>query len=507
MKIDKKIAIIFAVIAVLAFTGGFFLGGSGDDRPPSTRLRPGGFAGQALRPPPSAPSATAKVWTCSMHPQIRNPGPGQCPICGMDLIPVTEDASDEMGPRELKLSATARRLAQIEVVPAERRAVSHDVRMVGTIEYDETRLATITAWVGGRLDRLYVDYTGISVRPGDHMVYMYSPDIFEAQEELIQAKKAIAEMAGSHIGLVLEIAEANLAAIRDKLRLWGLTQDQIRQIEDRGTPEDHIEINAPIGGIVVHMNVVEGMYVKTGTPIYRIADLSQVWVKLDAYESDLSWLHYGQEVEFASEAHPGETFTGRIAFIAPILTRKTRTVKVRVTVPNPDGKLKPGMFVKAIVRAQLAKGGKVIAPDLAGKWISPMHPEIVKDEPGPCDICGMPLVRAKDLGYQPAESSEPPLVIPASAPLLTGKRAVVYVQSATDESRFEGREVTLGPRAGDYYIVEAGLEAGENVVVNGNFKIDSALQILARPSMMSPPAEGEKAGGSGKDGPRQEETR
>jgi Cu(I)/Ag(I) efflux system membrane fusion protein len=148
------------------------------------------------------------------------------------------------------------------------------------------------------------------------------------------------------------------------------------------------------------------------------------------------------------------------------------------------------MFVRARVRARVAAGGKVMDAALAGKWICPMHPEIVKDDAGTCDLCGMPLVRTESLGYVTAEATETeaPLVIPASAPLITGRRAVVYVAVPGDEGVFEGREVVLGPRAGAYYLVRKGLAEGEMVVVNGNFKIDSAVQILAKPSMMSGPS-------------------
>ncbi len=243
-----------------------------------------------------------------------------------------------------------------------------------------------------------------------------------------------------------------------------------------------------MSGIVIHKNAVEGIYVKTGSKIYTIADLSQVWVKLDAYESDLTWIRYGQTVEFETEAYPGEVFKGRIAFIDPVLNPQTRTVKVRVNVANPKSKLKPGLFVRGLVYSKLSVTGKVMDPELAGKWISPMHPEIIKDGPGKCDICGMPLVKAGELGYitAPAEEKEAPMVIPASAPLVTGTRAVVYVAVAGKEGIYAGREIVLGPRSGDYYLVKEGLVEGEEVVVNGAFKIDSDLQIQAKPSMMSP---------------------
>jgi Cu(I)/Ag(I) efflux system membrane fusion protein len=233
----------------------------------------------------------------------------------------------------------------------------------------------------------------------------------------------------------------------------------------------------------------EGMYVKTGDRIYTIADLSEVWLYLDAYESDIQWLHYGQRVSVEAEAYPGEVFQGKIAFIDPFVNEKTRTIKMRGNVENKNNKLKPGMFVRTTINAQLGEGGKIYEAELAGKWICPMHPEIVKDHPGDCDICGMDLVPTKEFGFaeKPLEQNKA-LVIPASAPLITGQRAVVYVEKTDPEGMnlYEGREVVLGPRAGDKYIVKSGLTEGERVVTKGNFKIDSAMQINAKPSMMNP---------------------
>jgi Cu(I)/Ag(I) efflux system membrane fusion protein len=423
----------------------------------------------------------ATIWTCSMHPQIQQPQAGQCPLCGMDLIPVTSQKFSEAGFREIALSDRARRLANIQVATVERKFVSAEIRMVGKIDYDETRLGYITARVPGRIDRMYVDYTGITVRKGDHLVELYSPELVSTQQELIQTTKSAKESD-------LEIMKQNAISIRERLRLWGLTPKQIQTIESSNKVTDHVTIYAPMGGIVVERNGLEGMYVNTGTRIYTIADLSRVWLLLDAYESDVPWIRYGQEVEFQTETYPGDVFKGKIAFVDPILNEKTRTIKVRVNVENKGGKLKPGMFAHAIVKSNIAAGGKVMDPDLSGKWISPMHPEVVKDKPGSCDVCGMPLVRAEELGYVSADeiAKDAALVIPASAPLITGKRAIVYVQVPGKEGVYEGRVVVLGPRAGDYYIVKEGLQEGEIVVVNGNFKIDSAIQILAKPSMMNP---------------------
>jgi len=431
---------------------------------------------------------SAQVWTCSMHPQIRLPEPGLCPICGMKLIPLpSAPTGGDGGERRFATSEAAKALMEIETRPVERRYVTAEIRMVGKIDYDETRLGYITAWVGGRLDRLFVDYTGVTVKEGDHMVSLYSPELLSAQEELLQAMRAAGEVEEGDVAVVRHTARATLEAARERLRLWGLRPDQIKRIEETGKALDHLTIHAPAGGVVIDKHVRQGMYVETGTRIYTIADLSRLWVMLDAYESDLVWLRYGQRVEFAGEAYPGERFTGRIAFIDPVLDARTRTVKVRVNVENPEGKLKPGMFVHAVVRAEVATGGRVMDPDLRGKWMCPMHPEIVKDSEGICDICEMDLVRTESLGYVAADPATKPLVIPSSAPLLTGRRSVVYVEvRGTDRPTFEGREVVLGPRAGDYYIVREGLAEGELVVTNGNFKIDSALQIQAKPSMMLP---------------------
>jgi len=387
------------------------------------------------------------------------------------------------------------KLAEIETAKVTREPVAAAIRMVGTIEFDETRVKTITAWVPGRLDRLYVDYTGIPVNKGDHLADIYSPKLFAAQQELIEAMKAVEKLAKSDSEFVRSSTLGTLEAVRDKLRLLGLSQEQVEEIERREKPSDHTLISAPLGGIVVSKLADEGEYVKTGSPIYKIAELSHLWVKLDAYESDLAWLRYGQEVEFYTESYPGEPFRGKISFIDWVVDRRTRTTKVRVNVGNPDLQLKPGMFVRAEVRSELRGGGRVMNPALKGKWVSPMHPEIVKDGPGQCDICGMDLVPAEELFSTRDESAELPLVVPVSAPLVTGRRAVVYVKlPARKNPTFQGREIVLGPRAGDHYVVLSGLDEGEEIVVRGNFKIDSALQIEAKPSMMNPEGGGGGAG-------------
>ncbi len=423
-----------------------------------------------------APADTAATtWTCSMHPQIKQPGPGKCPICGMDLIPLETGTADDEGSRTLSMSESAVGLADIRTTAIERRLPTAEVQLVGKLDYDETRLRSLTARFPARIDELFVNYTGIPVNQGDHLARVYSPELLTAQRELLTALTA-----GGPDSSFARVA-------REKLRLWGLQAGQIDEVVAAGEPSEDFELRAPMGGVVIEKNVKEGDYVQTGSPLFRIADLTELWLHLSAFESDLPWLRFGQDVAFTVEAFPGEEFHGRVAFISPEVDRQTRTTAIRVNVPNRDRRLKPGMLARGRVRVLLAENGEVIVPELAGKWIGPMHPEIIRDEAGDCPVCGMPLVPASELGYADPSTGEAPLVVPASAVLLTGRRAVVYVAvPGRDRPTFEGREVVLGPKAGDVYLVRSGLAEGERVVTSGAFKIDSALQIVAKPSMMNP---------------------
>jgi Cu(I)/Ag(I) efflux system membrane fusion protein len=390
------------------------------------------------------------IWTCSMHPQIRLPQPGKCPICFMDLIPVQRDSktgeTEAVSLRQITLTQDARKLAEVMVEPVVRRSVAVETRMVGKVDYDETRQGYITTWMAGRIDKLYVDYTGSKVTKGQPMALIYSPELLTAQAELVQSLKAAKDLDKSGMARVRDAAKQTEQAAREKLRLLGFTDQQTEELIQRGTPSDHITLYAPIGGVVIKKDVLEGMYVQTGTRIYTIADLSRVWVILDAYESDLPWVKMGQQVEFQTDALPGEVFKGAVVYIDPLVNEKTRTINVRLDVPNPGGKLKPGMFVRAVKRAR-------------------------------------------------TDGAKEELVIPASAPLITGKRAIVYVQVPGKEGTYEGREIVLGPRAGDFYVVRSGLSEGDLVVTKGNFKVDSAVQLMAKPSMMNP--EGAEAPGEG----------
>ncbi len=245
-------------------------------------------------------------------------------------------------------------MINVETTPVVRRLITHNVTMVGQVEYDETRLAYIKSYVDGRLDRLFVEFTGIEVRKQDHLVEIYSPELLASLTEIHEARQTVDRLGDSAQPIVREAAEAALNATRERLRLFGLTQKHIESAEAGEFKGDHITLYAPIGGIVIEKNAKQGSYVKEGDRIYTIADLSKVWVMLEAYESDLPWLRHGQKVRFTVQPFGDEVFEGTIAFVAPVLDRQQRTVQVCVNVDNADGRLRPGMFVRGAVEIDQA---------------------------------------------------------------------------------------------------------------------------------------------------------
>lgn len=444
---------------------------------------------QASHFPPKAGSIAemsrqVSYYTCSMHPQIRSQDKdGRCPICGMSLVPVFEESSGN-AERRLVMSSSAIKLADIQTSHVQRFFPEHQLRLFGQIAFDETQVAEISAYFPGRIEKLYVNYEGIPVNKGDHLAEIYSPELITAQQELKEALLAVRKTRDS-AGYARTASVQNLAAVRDKLRLWGLSAQQIKELETSDRLMERLTIYSPQKGIVIRQHVQEGQYLKTGDRIYRVASMDRLWVELEAYESQLPWLRYGQAVTFTTDARPEETFAGKISFIAPTVNPVTRTVPVRVNIDNAQGLLKPGLFVRALVTSRIAGKGNVIDASLRGKWIGPMHPEVIRDRPGTCDICGMDLVPAESLGYYNEMSAQPPLVIPATAPLITGTRAIVFVKVPNqDKPTFESREIVLGPRAGQHYLVTSGLQEHDEIVTAGAFKIDSAMQISAKPSMM-----------------------
>ena len=475
-------------------------------------------------------------WTCTMHPEVQQPGPGRCPKCNMELVPKYA-GSDEPGlppsagartwykctmaecndvgsndpnskcpvcgmkrqlvtlepvgadtdEREIVLGERARRLAELATEPVARRRLFKRIRTVGKVTYDETRYKVVSAWTGGRIDRLFADYTGMVVKQGDHLVEIYSPDLLSAQEELLQAQQAFDVIKDSALESSRRSAERLVVSAQRKLELLGVTREQIDGLKQTGKATTHLVIHAPLGGTIVRKAAIEGMYVKTGDVLYEIADLTHVWLLLDLYEADLPWIQPFQQVHLTAESLPGEAFDGRIVFVDPVVDKMTRTIKVRVNVDNPQRRLKPEMFVTAEIHVPVAEGGRAAMPKPDADHACPMHPWEQTIGVGQCPICEMNTVPVESLSSY-FRSSEPGeiLSVPREAVMKTGRRALVYVEAAP--GRYRGVVVEVGPLADDesarsFYPILSGLDEGQPVVTRGNFVIDSQMQIAGKPSL------------------------
>lgn len=372
-------------------------------------------------------SGTVEVWTCSMHPSIRREEPGQCPICGMDLIPVADGggSADMLG---VRMTEDAMRLANVQTTVVSDRRGTKTLRLNGRVTADERNTYTQTTHVPGRVERLMVNFTGEQVKRGQPLAYLYSPDLVTAQEELLIAQK------------LQETQPALLEAAKAKLRSWKLSEGQVQRVLSSGKVSPNFPVTADVSGTVMEKKVSLGDYLQQGEVLYTITDLSKVWVLFELYESDLGWISEGDKISFTVAAIPGKTFEGTIDFIDPVIDPATRVTTARVTVENKHDRLKPEMFVTG------------------------------------------QLTESREEG--PAQ-----LTVPRSAVLWTGDRSVVYVKSGdTGATAFELREVQLGPVLGDHYVILEGLASGEEIVTNGTFTVDAAAQLAGKPSMMSPEA-------------------
>jgi Cu(I)/Ag(I) efflux system membrane fusion protein len=366
-----------------------------------------------------------QIWTCSMHPQIRQSEQGDCPLCGMDLIPL-ENESNEIDPMAVSMSPTAMQLAQVQTLIVGKSDAEKSLRLNGKVQEDERLLFTQSSHIPGRVEKLGVNFTGEYVEEGQVIAYIYSPDLVTAQEELLEAAK------------IKDSQPALFNAAKEKLKNWKLTEKQIDGILSSNRTLAQFPILANGSGYVTEKLVNLGDYIKQGEPIYEIADLSKVWVMFDVYESDMAWINEGDKVIYNLQSLPGKTFSGTISYVDPVIDPKTRVAKARVEQNNQNLLLKPEMFVSGTVEAKTNKGNSS-------------------------------------------------LTVPKSAVMWTGKRSVVYVmQTSAQKVSFQMREVALGPELGESYVIESGLQPGEEIAVNGTFSIDAAAQLAGKPSMMNP---------------------
>ena len=411
-SIEKRDAAIIAIALIVGLIlGSVFFGSSSADKASKQ---------------PETETAVHTTYTCSMHPQIKQNKPGDCPICGMDLVPMTSiEAEDNTDPNEIQMTRSAMKLADVQTFTVKREAPEKLVRLQGKVKADERNIAALTARFGGRIEKLYVNYTGQNVKKGQKLASIYSPDLNTAQRELIEA------------GKYKESNPSFYNASRNKLKLWDLSDAQITKME-QGEGSVYFDILSPISGTVTRRDVAIGDYVKEGSALFEVIDLQQVWLMFDAYESDLPWIKIGDKIEFTLQALPGKIYSGKVSYIDPFINAGTRVAQVRVEMPNVGMKFKPEMFVSGILQSKIAEN-----------------------------------------------SHE--LLIPKSSILWTGKRAVVYVKVPKRETpSFIYREIKLGAEAGNFYVVSGGLGEGEEIASNGVFKIDASAQLLGKASMMNP---------------------
>lgn len=411
--IDKKTIIIATLTLIAGLLAGWLIFGDRGDAGKDEHQDSVGVTAET-------------VWTCSMHPQVRQSEPGDCPICGMDLIPLENDQSSETDPMAISMSPTAMQLANVSSAVVMKMTPVKNIRLNGKVQTDERMLFSQSSHIPGRIERLYVNFTGEFVNRGQTIASIYSPDLVTAREELLEAQK------------IMEAQPQLFTAAKGKLRNWKLSDSQIEEILESGETEYDFPVQADVSGYVTRKIINPGDYVRQGETLFEIADLSRVWILFDVYESDMTWIRKGDKVEFSVASLPGESFEGVISYLDPVIDPKTRVAKARVEYHNSGGTLKPEMFVSGVVEARLTrKSNSVVVPKTAVMW--------------------------------------------------TGERSLVYIKNNSDEGvSFNMREVTLGPALGDSYIIESGLQEGEEIVVSGTFTIDAAAQLAGKPSMMSP---------------------
>jgi len=371
-------------------------------------------------------AAENEMWTCSMHPQIMKTEAGDCPICGMDLIPAASTA-EGLAANEIKMTNNAMALANIQtsfVGIGNTKEGETTVSLSGKIINNQENNSIQASYFEGRLEQLNINYEGQLVKQGQLLATIYAPELITAQQELITAAS-------------LKETQAELyRAVRMKLKLWKLSENQINEIETSAKVKERFPIYATISGTVVRVLAAEGDYVKQGQAILKVNKLHSVWAAFDVYESQISKFQKGQQITVSTTAYPNKKFNAVISFIDPIVNSETRIISIRATLNNTENLFKPGMFV-------------------TGK-IKPLAP-----------------------------AQESLISIPATAVMWTGERSLVYVKTHPKEAIFEMREITLAARNGDFYSVTAGLKNGDEIVTNGTFTVDAAAQLQGKKSMMN----------------------
>jgi len=369
--------------------------------------------------------SSEEIWTCSMHPQIMQPEPGDCPICGMDLIP-TESGVDGLALNEIKMTKNAMALADVRTSVVGNEMAENDgtISLSGKIKMNEEENAVQASYFDGRIERLNINFEGQEVRKGQLLATIFAPNLVAAQQELITASS------------LKESQPALYNAVRNKLKFWKLSESQINSIEESGKVRENFPIYATVSGTVSEKMTSEGDYVKQGQPIVKVSNLNSVWAEFDAYENQISEFKKGQKIKITTNAYPNKEFDATVSFIDPVLNTQTRTVTVRANLKNSEGTFKPGMFVT----------GKVESKSI---------------------------------------NSEAQLSIPASAVMWTGERSLVYLKTNPNEPIFQMQEVTLGNRVGDIFSVVSGLQSGDEIVTNGTFTVDAAAQLQGKKSMMN----------------------
>ena len=336
-----------------------------------------------LVPITSVDEKKIRYWTCVMHPSVKMPENTNCPVCKMELIPVYEGAG-------LTLTEKQKALIPVRTESVEFRKLTHEIRTVGVLDYNETRMTYVSTRISGWIEDLHVDFTGIKVRAGDELLMIYSPELLAAQEEYLTALRSVDELKNTQYADLQRTIEQTLSAAKSKLELLGLTKAQIDDIREHGEARTTLPLYAPSGGTVIHMNVYKGQHVNRGMNLYRIADLESLWIMANVYEYELPWVYMGQEVEITTPSMPSQTFHGHVNYIYPYFDTPTRTQKVQIEVPNPNGQLRPGMYVTLRLKSTLAE---IYASEVHSKdpYVCPMHPWITSATPDECTICGMEL--------------------------------------------------------------------------------------------------------------------